>query len=227
MPSHRFLKYLFPYFTAFCGQIFLYNGYYNDWQLSQATSVLVSHINSDHNISMHIHSFLRICLISRIMFSQSLLQNNPVKCYTRPFYFPWLHFWGLYCDSLYIISYVLYTIRCCSIRYCSIKEELIFYSLEQDLVTVPWVCGRYQRRCWLRPRSVRMWKVFLVTPTSLTALSRTSRKSTPTPTTAKCAHWPSTTAIRLAAVLVSCDWKCIALCVIQAHSFSAFISFIH
>ncbi len=35
--------------------------------------------------------------------------------------------------------------------------------------------------------------------------SRTSRKSTPTPTTAKCAHWPSTTAIRLAAVLDSCD----------------------
>ncbi len=94
--------------------------------------------------------------------------------------------------------------------YCSIKEELIFYSLEQDLVTVPWVCGRYQRRCWLRPRSVRMWKVFLVTPTSLTALSRTSRKSSPTPTTAKCVHWPSTTAIRLAAVLDSCDWKLIA-----------------
>lgn len=94
---------------------------------------------------------------------------------------------------------------------------------------VPWVCGRYQRRFCLKRRSVRMWKVFLVTPTSLTALSRTSRKNTPTPTTAKCAHWPSTTAIRSAAVYDSCGCTD-SLCVIHLTVFPiplSSLSFIH
>lgn len=99
------------------------------------------------------------------------------------------------CTLSYTIWLILYAIIFAHIHVFNNSLFLCAFTFKGPEMA-PWVCGRLQRKCWVRLRGVRMKSWYLPTPTSPTEPSRTSPRSIPTPTTVKFELWPSITAIK-------------------------------